>query len=310
MSDFEDLLSATTPEEMNAKLGRYTRHILRKWRTEGLTEGEARQLLQVWCQVNAPTHTIRQDRLSAKLEVNGNPHCLLQAARHYGKDPKTIRRWCKKGYFPGAYQTKGKHWRIPFLAADKAVLPVGFARKPKTIFGTKVWKEFKAEAPRIFGPELALLYETEAARQDMSEAEFALARKTKDARLAPSEAAFDVLEKAVRREKVNGKGETPALAHARLVELARRLYLNAPDTTLSHKHLSKAMGISTATLYRRFTAKGIREVLDAANERLPLGNQDDRPDVGGTLHDQVAEHFIKEAEQKDTGRRPIPSNDP
>ena len=28
------------------------------------------------------------------------------------KDVRTIRRWCARGYIPGAYRTKGGHWRV------------------------------------------------------------------------------------------------------------------------------------------------------------------------------------------------------
>lgn len=26
---------------------------------------------------------------------------------------QTVRRWCERGYYPGAFQTRGGHWRIP-----------------------------------------------------------------------------------------------------------------------------------------------------------------------------------------------------
>lgn len=36
-----------------------------------------------------------------------------QAAKIMGVSSQTIRRWCDQGYFPGAFQTNGGHWRIP-----------------------------------------------------------------------------------------------------------------------------------------------------------------------------------------------------
>ena len=36
-----------------------------------------------------------------------------EAAEIGGVSDQTIRRWCEKGKFPGAYQTEGGHWRIP-----------------------------------------------------------------------------------------------------------------------------------------------------------------------------------------------------
>ena len=37
---------------------------------------------------------------------------LSKASKIFSKDQRTIRRWCEKGLVPGAYRTKGGHWRI------------------------------------------------------------------------------------------------------------------------------------------------------------------------------------------------------
>jgi hypothetical protein len=251
----------------------------------------------IYGQVNAPTHAIRQHRLKVMFDKNGNPHGLLPAALFYGKDPRTIRQWCKEGYFPGAYRTKGDHWRIPFKAVERAKerLPEGFVRKPKTIFGTKAWKEFKADAQHIFGRMLGQAFETEAALQDMSEAEFALARKTKSGGLALSDAALDVLARVSDRDKLLGAGETPALDYARLIALARRLHLNNPGTKLNYESLASALKISVATLYRRFTAAEIRAALKAAKQPLrpEAEAKDDRRDTPDKDHDTIVGYTTK-----------------
>ncbi|KAA9013841.1 helix-turn-helix domain-containing protein [Niallia endozanthoxylica] len=36
-----------------------------------------------------------------------------EAAEIIGVTDQTIRRWCEKGKYPGAFQTEGRHWRIP-----------------------------------------------------------------------------------------------------------------------------------------------------------------------------------------------------
>ncbi|MCG1023851.1 helix-turn-helix domain-containing protein [Sutcliffiella horikoshii] len=36
-----------------------------------------------------------------------------EAAEIGGVSDQTIRRWCEKGKFPGAFKTDGGHWRIP-----------------------------------------------------------------------------------------------------------------------------------------------------------------------------------------------------
>ena len=293
MSDFEELLNARTQEEIGAKLEPWTRSVLRKWRTQGLTEIEAWQLLGVYGQVSAPAQAIRQKRLNEMFGENGNPHGLLPAALFYGKDPRTIREWCKKGYFPGAYRSKGGHWRIPFKMVHRAEerLPDGFVRKPKTIFGTKVWKEFKADAQHIFGRILGQAFETEAAFQDMSEGEFALARKTKGSGLAPSEGTLDVLERASAYDKPLETGKTHALDYARLAALAHRLYLNNPEANLNYASLASGLKISVATLYRRFKAREIRTALNDVKQSSR--RQREKDDHHENDHDVIVELTTK-----------------
>lgn len=271
MSDFEELLNCRSEDELHEKGIVWMRQMVRKWYTEGLSEREGWELLCfMGGQVDAPAHVNRQDQLKSAFNKNGKPHGLMLAAMFYGKTPKTIRRWCKKGYFPDAFQTKGGQWRIPFRAVDGATdrLPVGFVRKPKTLFGTKLWKEFKADAQRMFGPLLGLAFETESAFQDMAEGEFAVALKTKAASLEPSEPAWDVLERTVALDKAHGGKRTQSIDFARLVALARRLRLNEPAAKLNHESLASVLKISVATLYRRFTSKQIRSALKTAGRSL------------------------------------------
>jgi hypothetical protein len=52
---------------------------------------------------------------------------LRSIALMLGKDLRTIRRWCARGYIPGAYRTKGGHWRI------RARYPMILVRKIRAI---------------------------------------------------------------------------------------------------------------------------------------------------------------------------------
>lgn len=261
MSDLEHPLEATSQEELDARLGPWTSKVLRKWRTVGLNEREGWELLTVWAQVNAPTFTLRLHKMKKRFERTTHLHGLLAAALHYGKDPRTIRRWCEKGFFPSAHRSKrkGGHWRIPFTAIGEAQsrLPNGYARRPKNIFGTKVWREFKAEARELFGDLLAGAVEIESALKNRSQAELKSALKSKDKCLLPSEPALDVLAAARASEKLD---------FARLCALACRLYLDDPH--LNASQLAKELGISTATIYRRFKASQIRGAIRAAAQPL------------------------------------------
>lgn len=42
-----------------------------------------------------------------------NVYTSTEVAEIIGVADQTIRRWCEKGKYPDAYQTKGGHWRIP-----------------------------------------------------------------------------------------------------------------------------------------------------------------------------------------------------
>jgi excisionase family DNA binding protein len=52
-------------------------------------------------------------RLDTTEYTNRDYATTSEAAEIGGVSDQTIRRWCEKGKFPGAYQTEGGHWRIP-----------------------------------------------------------------------------------------------------------------------------------------------------------------------------------------------------
>lgn len=57
---------------------------------------------------------------------------LSKAAPLFFKDARTLRRWCEKGLVPGAYRTKGGHWRIRAKSPQSIKPRVnGFARMGK-----------------------------------------------------------------------------------------------------------------------------------------------------------------------------------
>lgn len=69
------------------------------------------------------------DEVTASLTASGRPDLVkrLNASRQKGADltsteaaallgvssPNTVKNWLKGGHFPGAYKTKGGHWRFP-----------------------------------------------------------------------------------------------------------------------------------------------------------------------------------------------------
>lgn len=267
MSELRHELAAETYEEFVDRLFTWTRGLAAKWRTKGLSEQDARDLLDMWADVKVSTASERFERVLAAAERTERLNGLLWASAKYHKDPRTIRRWCERGYFPSAYRTEGGHWRIPISATDEAQsrLPPGFARKPKSIFRSKLWREFKDEMRNVFYTIPILACETEAALRNMAQTEIESAAREKSSDLKPSNEAFGVLDRAHSRGKLD---------FARLCATARRVYLNNPPERLTPRILARALRIGTATLYRRYTAAEIQAAIRAATRPLDPDNQD------------------------------------
>ena len=255
MSDFERILAAPTQEAMEALLWPWTKQMLRKWRTSGLTEQEGYQLLWVWGRVRVVTSGMRQRRREFRFERNGRYRGLQWASLLFGKDVKTIKRWCEKGLFPGATKTTGGHWRIPPRIVEETwrLHPHGFGRGARTLFGTRIWKEFTKWVLTVFGKRLAESFDLEAAFQDKSELEFSTRP------IPPSSEAIDRLKVAV------DGGQSDYLG---LRSLARRLYKVNPERRVNYQLLADALNINPSTLYRRYTKEDVRSAIKAASKPL------------------------------------------
>ena len=252
MSDFQNIIDAPNQKVLEQRLWPWTYRLLEKWKTVGLSEEEGRQLLLLWRNEVVITSEIRQSNREHRFKRRGNAKGLQLAAIKFEKDIKTIKRWCEKGFFPDAYKTKGGHWRIPANVVESVsrIRPNGFGRRPKSLFGTKVWKEFKKDAPEFFGKHMTRVLEFEAALRDMSQSEFL------QAPVPPSSRAIDLLATAVNRKTDN---------FASLCNLARRLQRESPTRRLNYKLLADAMNIVPSTLYRRYKREGVREAIRSAS---------------------------------------------
>ena len=205
-----------------------------------LTEDDVAFLLRFFGYNPARTEQERHERIEDTITTDDS---LKWAAQHYGKDPRTIREWCKLGFFPSAYRTPGKHWRIPFGAIREAEkhLP-DFARKPKTLLGSKEWAQLKPRLKNI--PKgVRAAFEAHAAMQDLANTEF------RKGRPKVSTAAVDAMLRAY---------ETGILPYLRLRLAARRLYAGDPTKPITRQMLARETGVSVATLYRHYGAEKIQ----------------------------------------------------
>lgn len=278
MSDFEELLKSPTEAIFQERLGAWTWQLLRKWRSPGLNELEACQLLWVWRRKLVTPSCLRKARLERRFENSGGRHDSLHlAAVLFGKDVRTIRRWCQQGLFPGATLTRGGHWKIPpkVIEAVRRAHPKGVGRRPRRVFGTRVWKEFEKDMMRVFGEGLLEAVEMEAAFRDQSQSAFL--------KSAPAIGTKTLL----KLKKAVATGQADYLT---LRNLARRLYLESPDRRIDQRLLAAAFGIHLSTLYRRYSQKQIAAAINAA--KRPLGKR--RADLR-----TIAKHARASVDQED-----------
>ena len=271
MSDLEYLLEARNDEELLARAWEWTKPRLRKLRTGGLTEQEGYLLLFLWGGKKEVTAESRRRKRNVMALSAGNSKSLHWAADCFSKDTKTIRRWCEKGHFPGAFKTAGGHWRIPFSAVQEVYerrppwkYPQGFGRRPKTLFGTKAWKQFKKDFLRPLFEGIERSCETEAALRDDSQKQFSTTPTP------PSEEAIEGL-----RRMVNGA----AAKYGGLRFFARRLHLEDPCRRVTAKLLADRLNIHRSTLYRRFPKEEeVKSAIKAATTPLRPSEEPDAQD--------------------------------
>lgn len=227
-----------------------------------LTEEDGAILLEAFCYKSRRTQVQRTSSID---DIIGEVGSLKDVAFFYLKDPRTIRRWCEMKFFPTAYQTKGGHWRIPLadVLAGNVKVPEKFARKPKSLFGTKEWRELKARLKRVFrGLNSAWLLE--GGLRDMSREE--LFGKP-----------FKVSEKAMSLATQVAKAGVEPDMKLRLA--ARRIRTAAPTKLITVTALAKEMGLSRASLYRLpYGAKRFERAIKEAGFPLKPGDPGSRGD--------------------------------
>jgi len=177
-------------------------------------------------------------RRPAAVATSRKPDGSLSAlALALGKDSRTVRRYCEKGFVPGATITAGGHWRVKttrktVLAARLAT--VKFSRHHKIAGNDKGKLKRSLSAAWGIGTETAVVGK-----------ELFAGLKREDAD-ATERAAVSAAEKRL---------DHSALMAAALLAAKKKLYAST---------IAKVMGISRATLYRHFTKREIRSVIKAA----------------------------------------------
>ena len=186
---------------------------------------------------------------------------LSSISRAFGKSHRTIQRWCEEGIVPGAYRTRGGHWRIRSKERAFAAL-----EKRRRAWGIKLrnragGRYAKAPVPKKSLSDIAF---------EFWQVSNGLIPGTLD--------VFTIADKKRRRiiwgnlAKVNkrrfSKRELPAAANdpdfVTLFIVAKSLAMSGETPT--SPRMADALKISLATFYRKFPADKIALVKRFLNE--------------------------------------------
>jgi len=183
-------------------------------------------------------------------------HCrnftLKKLALQLGKSERTVRRWCDRGLVPGAYRTKGGHWRIP----KEAVRRFDEIDKNASAFSRTAWDKRWAsgygltESDRRMGWPLSL--RVTAALEALTYADIATL-VPEDDRYREFFTEPGVVHITAGEELVANLGrENIGL----LLAVAAR-ELASTGQSVSASNLAKELGISRSHLYRKATQNQI-----------------------------------------------------
>jgi hypothetical protein len=262
--------------------------ILRKWARGSLTEADAWFLLNCFESVEKPESgplvmpsAVRQKLIGERKVKSRDSLAIFALACH--KDTQTIRRWCKAGIIPGAYQTPGGHWRVKWTPQKWKFVGERIAnrtRQPKSVFHSRRWKTFKQQMFPVFKRKIPALFDLDAELHQVAPHEFR-ANSLKE----PTDRT---LAKFLELHQKGGHGATDYL-ELRLA--ARSLRLDAIPVTAAA--LAQKLGTTRRTLFRRFQKGLVRQAIKEADKPLETGEQtceysDDELDhqhiVGITTH--------------------------
>lgn len=238
--------NASDDDERLRRTLELTKFLLEKAKKAGrMTELDGWQLLVAWTGLMAPIHSYRRARRERRWERSGRTRGLQWAAVVFDKDERTIRRWCERGVFPGAFRTAGGHWRIPARVVEEVRQrhPSGLGRGARTLWGTQKWKQLKHfldELDRAGGDIMSWI----GAIQGIDPSEVPNPEKIVD---------------HVLRARSQGKDEL-----ARLYTAAVQIHSSKPQGRVTTAKLASALRVHTATLYRRYGAGQIRKAIRLA----------------------------------------------
>ncbi|HLX70186.1 MAG TPA: hypothetical protein VKV04_11225 [Verrucomicrobiae bacterium] len=242
--------------------------LLGKWLRGRLTEVDAWLLLRCFENIDNPETTepplpavLRRKRTGlSKVRSRDSLAVLAYACE---KHVRTVGNWCRAGLVPGAYRTRGGHWRVKITAATIPELLKrmrGRIRKPKNLLHSRRWNEFKKNMLPVFAKVVPLLFRLDAELRGLVPDDYPNAKSP-----VPTERALGML---LKLHRARGKRGT------RYIDLrlaARALFLESLPITAGT--LAVKMGTTRSTLFRHYPDHQVREAIRQAARSLDPGEQ-------------------------------------
>jgi hypothetical protein len=200
---------------------------------------------------------VREIRIEAKMtRLPGSLSAYLQ--KNFGISRSTFQRWCARGDVPGAYRTKGGHWRV--RKPTPAMLARAMTHRPKNL--REIVREAIITYPHFFlaksAPdewqgrtnELKLsLAAYGITLADIGDAKFKERDPEKWGRLWDTSLPFWLPRS---REAIK---ERPLQTAAYLLRHFHESKLTRAETRAA---VARALGVSISTLYRRYGQLAVR----------------------------------------------------
>ena len=181
--------------------------------------------------------------------------------KYLGISRSTFQRWCTRGDVPGAYRSRGGHWRV--RKHTKAMLKSSILAPCKG--RTKTRREKVRDAIILYPlyPDESLLAEL---RSECSPSGIAEAKLTMAAHGITDADFFDNKLKERDPEKYHYLWKTsPPVRHPRAHEAVKERPMQTAGAMLRHNGrlvtpvaLARALGVSISTLYRRYGQRAVR----------------------------------------------------
>jgi hypothetical protein len=196
---------------------------------------------------------------------------LLTLAKGLGKNQRSIRRWCELGIIPGAYRSKGGHWRVRRFKLREQLKVIERVKKfarvrsslPKNnqiLFDKEAWQWLADGGWEKLTKANALLLSA-----------YGLDHQTSLTEKLPNDLRRLLCDTPIHKAISQKMFSAAQLGQADLHKAARLILSRSPSgNALSAKALARELKMSRATLYRKFLAKDIQAALESSHEQSEL----------------------------------------